>query len=153
MVCASAAEINCSTDLEVMINLDQINLVSALCTQLTNLTTFETLVTEPEEDDQQVNESIDAFCKTVASREDYFLSVSSSLSRHWATAKNNPNFSSLQALTSTSTTASGAADHETDITKDSGVDFELCSAHSTNVPVRILLFVYLFFRFFRTQSV
>lgn len=51
MVCASAAEVNCLTDLEIMVNLNQIELVSMLYSQ------FKSLVSSDDIDEVDVFET------------------------------------------------------------------------------------------------
>lgn len=57
MVCASAAEVNCTTDLELSVNLDQIKLVSTLMNRLSSLTSGPgSLVSSPEVDSPEVED-------------------------------------------------------------------------------------------------
>lgn len=99
MVCASAAEINCVTDLELMINLNQIKLISSLYAQFKNLIPF------------NGTEEFEVFETPKCSKPSSMI----------LSSKNS--FSVKQVI----------AESKTDLTKDSGIDFEIFSANSTNL--------------------
>ncbi|KAJ8683631.1 hypothetical protein QAD02_019423 [Eretmocerus hayati] len=97
MVCASAAEINCISDLDLMVNLQQIKLISELFTQFKNLISFDDLE-EPEEP------------------------------KHLTTSLNpDPTLNSRS-----SSLKNPIIESESDIAKDSGVEFDMSSVNSTN---------------------
>lgn len=98
IVCGSAIEVNCITDIELTINLDQIKLISTLNNE------FITLLSESFEKVEDQN----SFNNTVQR----FPSGSQSIKPvNWL----------KQTLD----------DPDIDFTKDSGVDFEMSSVHST----------------------
>ncbi|XP_008205594.1 vacuolar protein sorting-associated protein 13B isoform X1 [Nasonia vitripennis] len=99
MVCASAAEVNCVTDLELMINLNQIKLISSLYAQ------FKNLIPSNGTDEFEVFET------PKCSKPNSMVLCS----------KNS--YSIKQVI----------AESKTDLTKDSGIDFEIFSANSTSL--------------------
>ncbi|EZA51369.1 Vacuolar protein sorting-associated protein 13B [Ooceraea biroi] len=98
IVCGSAVEVNCITDIELTINLDQIKLISALNDE------FVTLLSESFEKAEDINDSTNTIQR--------FTSGSQSIKPiSWLKQTSN--------------------DSDLDLTKDSGVDFEMSSMHST----------------------
>jgi len=98
IVCGSAIEVNCITDIELTINLDQIKLISALNNE------FETLLYGNFEKTENINEPSNTIQKF---------------------APGSQNIKPISWLKQTSD------DSDLDLTKDSGVDFEMSSMHST----------------------
>lgn len=100
IVCESAIEVNCITDIELTINLDQIKLISTLNNEFTKLLSesFESM-----EDRNNFNNTIQRF----------------------------PSGPQKESVKSTGWLKQTSVDSDLDFMKDSGVDFEMSSMHST----------------------
>ncbi|XP_047349792.1 vacuolar protein sorting-associated protein 13B isoform X2 [Vespa velutina] len=97
IVCGSAVEINCMTDIEITVNLDQLKLISILSNE----------------------------CKTLLSGEAQEIEITDVSNDK--SDKNSPILKQVAWIKDTS------EEQEIDVTKDSGVDFEMSSINSTIV--------------------
>lgn len=98
IVCGSAIEVNCITDIELTINLDQIKLISTLNNELATL-----------------------LSESFGNAED--KSNSNSTAQRFSAGP--------QSIKSIGWLKQTSDDSDIDFTKDSGVDFEMSSMHST----------------------
>lgn len=107
IVCGSAMEVNCITDIELIINLDQIKLISVLNNE------FMTLLSESFEKAESKNDSDNI------------------VQRFPSGSQNVKPVSWLKQVSD---------DSELDFAKDSGVDFEMSSMHSTIIVSDIFIY-------------
>lgn len=103
IVCGSAMEINCMTDIEITVNLDQLKLISILSNE----------------------------CKMLLSGEVQEIEITDV-----SNDKNDKNSSILRQVTWIKEISE---EQEIDVTKDSGIDFEMSSINSTIVVRKIYI--------------